>query len=223
VFGSIGWIAMVLVHESFRQRGIGTRLVQRALEYLERRSVATIRLDATPLARPTYERMGFVAQHELVRVEGLASPDVSISETAIVPARAEHMESLIGLDQRATGTDRRRLIEKLLAEHSDGVRLAVRGESVLGYAMLRPGTRAAQIGPAVAMNEQVGRSLCDWAFRQCAGRPLLMDIPRRNRLAIEWARSRRLAERREFARMVRGKTVAEQPALLWGSSGPEKG
>lgn len=66
VFGSVGWIAMVLVDEAFRHRGIASRLVEHALKYVEQRSVRTTRLDATPLGRPVYERLGFLPEYSLV-------------------------------------------------------------------------------------------------------------------------------------------------------------
>jgi GNAT superfamily N-acetyltransferase len=72
IFGSVGWIAMVLVDTQYRHRGIGTRLVQHALEFLDERQISTARLDATALGRPVYERLGFVAEYELMRMEGVA-------------------------------------------------------------------------------------------------------------------------------------------------------
>src|ERR1700687_3445839 len=60
VFGVIGWIAMVLVDVPVRGRGIGSALMRHALEYLDDRNVLTVRLDATPLGQPVYEKLGFV-------------------------------------------------------------------------------------------------------------------------------------------------------------------
>jgi GNAT superfamily N-acetyltransferase len=221
VFDSIGWIAMVLVDQSFRHRGIATRLLQHALEYLDRRGVATARLDATPLGRPVYERLGFVAEHELLRLEGVAT--AREPEAGVAISRAVRVGSLAELDREATGADRRRLLERLLAEQPDGTRVALQGAAVLGYAMLRPGSRATQIGPGVAVTAQAGRALGDWAMSQLAGRPVFADVPLQNQPAVDWARQCGLSEQRPFTRMYRGRPVAEQPRLLWASSGPEKG
>src|SRR5947209_4090213 len=70
VFGPVAWVAMVLVEESLRGRGIGKALMHRALEFLDTHGVRTVRLDATPLGRPLYERLGFVPQFTLARYEG---------------------------------------------------------------------------------------------------------------------------------------------------------
>ncbi len=70
---SVGWIAMILVDEQYRGQGIGTRLVERAIAHLrEQPGVRSIRLDATPLGKPLYEKLGFRSQYELARWEGIA-------------------------------------------------------------------------------------------------------------------------------------------------------
>ena len=154
VFGSIGWIAMVLVDQSYRHRGIATRLMQHALEYLDGREVATARLDATPLGRPVYERLGFAAEFELVRLQGVASRRAPA--LAVAAPLAEQAPWLCDLDRRATGTERRRLLERLLGEQPEGASSgAARGAARLRHAS--PRARATQIGPAVATTEQAGR------------------------------------------------------------------
>src|SRR3954447_22763141 len=54
-FGPVAWVAMMLVGEAFRGRGIGRDLMLRALAELDGQGVRSVRLDATPLGRPLYE------------------------------------------------------------------------------------------------------------------------------------------------------------------------
>src|SRR5437868_6482511 len=44
VFGPVAWIAMMLVEESQRGRGIGRALMEQSLSFLESRDVRTVRL-----------------------------------------------------------------------------------------------------------------------------------------------------------------------------------
>ncbi len=220
-FGPVGWIAMVLVDESFRHRGIATGLVERALEYLGGRSVATVRLDATEYGRPVYERIGFVAEHDLVRLQGIARP--AEADGGALHVRAEHLDLLAELDRRATGTDRRRLLERLVAERPECTCLTMDGETATGYAILRPGANATQIGPAIALTGESGRTLGDWALNRCSGQPVFIDVPVDNGPALKWASAGGLVEQRRFTRMYRGEPVEENVGLLWASSGPEKG
>ena len=67
VFGPVAWVAMVLVDEAVRGRGVGTALMRHALAFLDGRGVRSVRLDATPLGRPIYEKLGFVAEYKIGR------------------------------------------------------------------------------------------------------------------------------------------------------------
>ncbi len=70
VFDDIAWLAMMLVDDNFRGQGIGKALMNHALAYLDGRGVMSVRLDATPLGQPLYEKLGFVAQFQMVRFAG---------------------------------------------------------------------------------------------------------------------------------------------------------
>ena len=74
-FGPVAWVAMMLVDKSFRSRGIGRALMSRALDDLDSAGVRTIRLDATPLGRPLYESLDFVAEATFAQIPG--SPPAS--------------------------------------------------------------------------------------------------------------------------------------------------
>src|SRR5439155_19059347 len=53
-----------------RGRGIGKALVHHALDFLDRQGVQSVRLDATPLGQPLYEKLGFMPEYTLKRFEG---------------------------------------------------------------------------------------------------------------------------------------------------------
>ena len=221
VLDTVGWIAMLLVEEQVRRRGIGTRLMEHCLEHLDRRGVGTVRLDATPLGRPVYERLGFEAEYELVRLEGMASGGAA--HPAVAPVAAEQLQAVFGLDLAARGTDRRRLIERLYRERPEAMHVFAEGGEILGYLAFRPGSRATQIGPAVALTTEAGRALGDAALWHCAGQTVFVDVPTDNGPAIRWATSSGLAVQRPLTRMRRGPPGDDRPEKQWASSGPEKG
>ena len=221
VFGWIGWIAMVLVDKSARHRGIGTRLVEHALEYLDARGVRTARLDATALGRPIYERLGFVAEYELARMQGVARAAVAHSKVReLLP---ERLGDVLELDREVTATERGRLLEALHQEAPHAMRSFIADPNVLGYMTIRRGDRATQIGPGVALTEEAGRALIEDALSHCQGRPVFIDVPVDNRAAVTCAESHELVVQRPFIRMRRGDPVNDDPTRLWASSGPEKG
>jgi GNAT superfamily N-acetyltransferase len=219
-FGSVAWVAMVLVEESLRGRGIGKALMTYALEFLDRQGVATIRLDATPLGQPLYERLGFREQFRLARYQGLApSAPPSAGVEAVAP---EQWDALAELDREATATERRALLHRLFAEHPAEVRCVRHEDRVVGFGAARPGARAFHLGPCVATPE-AGPLLFADAWHRHAGSPIYTDIPLSNAAAVALAEAHGLTVQRHLTRMCRGVAVCERVEHLWASAGPEKG
>jgi GNAT superfamily N-acetyltransferase len=219
-FGPIAWVAMVLVDAVVRGRGIGTALMQHALAFLDERGVRSVRLDATPLGRPLYEKLGFVAQFELARHGGVLPP--APRATGVESARPGDFEGLFALDRAVTATDRRPLLLRLFAEQPDAVRLVQRDGRCMGFVTVRPGTRALQIGPCIASVE-AGPLLFADAWHRYAGEYVFIDIPTGNTRAAAMATARGLTVQRHLLRMCRGEVIVERVEELWASSGPEKG
>jgi GNAT superfamily N-acetyltransferase len=214
-FGPVAWIAMMLVDHSLRGRGIGRALMEHALAYAESRGAASVRLDATPLGEPLYEKLGFTADYTLTRYGGTlpaaAEPIGKLPPISVAEAAA--------LDRLATGADRRSLLEALW-EEQPGHGL-VRDGKTLGFHTARPGSIAAHIGPCIA-EPAAGEVLQD-ALRQRAGDSVFLDVPEPNQSANEIAQAAGLAPKRLLLRMTRGPKTAERVEMLWASSGPEKG
>jgi GNAT superfamily N-acetyltransferase len=219
-FGPVAWVAMVLVDAAARGRGIGTALMRHALAYLDERGVRSVRLDATPLGRPLYEKLGFVAQFELARHEGVLPS--AAKATGVEPAHPEDLEELLALDRAATATDRRPLLLRLFAEQPDVVRVVRRDGRCVGFVTARLGTRALQIGPCIASVE-AGPLLFADAWHRYAGEYVFIDIPTGNMRAAAMAAAQGLTVQRHLLRMCRGEGIVERVEELWASSGPEKG
>lgn len=220
--GGVGWIAMVLVDQAARHRGIGTRLVEHAVHHLMTRGARTVRLDATAQGRPVYERLGFVADFDLARMRGTAHAP-GHPHRDISPMSPGDLAAIGRLDQSVTGSDRSAFISSLFADAPGcGVKL-IRDGGISGYAMWRAGCDATTIGPAIALDPIDGAPLMDWVLAACGGLPVFVDIPIDNHPSMDWAHSRGLDVQRRFTRMHLGLDVAERTDRMWASSGPEKG
>lgn len=60
-----GYIWSVFVEQPYRKQGIGTQLVQAAIDYLQSLDCTKIILHATPIGKPVYEGLGFIAANEM--------------------------------------------------------------------------------------------------------------------------------------------------------------
>jgi len=220
IFGKVAWIAMVLVDSDCRGRGIGKALMEHALAYLDESGVASIRLDATPLGQPLYEKLGFNEQFALTRFEGI--PTLTRVAHGTEPAPAEWWETLAAFDSATTRTDRFKLLRRLFEERPESVRLIRHDGSISGFCTVRIGSRAVQIGPCIA-DAAAGPALIDDACLRHVGQRVYLDVPALNGAAIEYVLGLGLAAQRQLTRMCRGRDVREDLDSLWTSSGPEKG
>jgi GNAT superfamily N-acetyltransferase len=222
VFGSTAWIAMVLVEQSQRGRGIGTALMRHALAYLDGRGVERIRLDATPMGRPVYEKLGFVAEYNVLRYEGeVPHLDTAPASPEIVePARA-HLEQVRQFDVAVTRADRCALLRELYREPSR-FRVIDHDGTIEGYLSFRPGARAWQIGPCLATDAR-GTLLLEWAFFRTQLMRVYVDIPENNHGPIAATEGIGLRVQRTLTRMCRGPFPTERTDMIWASSGPEMG
>lgn len=222
LFGPVAWIAMVLVDEAVRDRGVGTALMRHALAFLDGRGVRSVRLDATPLGRPLYEKLGFVAEYTLARYAGVL-PATDADTSCVLPVRPAELMGCLELDQAATRTDRGRLLSLLYEERPEAFRTARPGRVAAGFLAARPGANAVQIGPCVAVRPDTGQVLLADAQKRYAGQRVYIDVPLPNAAAVAAVEAMGLTVQRHLLRMRRGEPVKEVIEELWASSGPEKG
>jgi GNAT superfamily N-acetyltransferase len=228
VFGNVAWIAMVLVEAAVRGRGIGKVLVERAVAFVEEQGATSVRLDATPLGRPVYEKFGFVPQYELVRYAGTlelraCQPRASAAtQPTLRVAAADDYEAIFAIDRLATHTDRRKFLARLFHERRAHVHVVGRERQVEGYLTTRRGSQAVQLGPCIA-NGEAGERLLAGACRRLAGARVYLDVPSSHERAVRFAESAGLEVQRTLTRMCRGVEVNDDVTRLWASSGPELG
>lgn len=220
IFHNEAWIAMVLVDERWRGKGIGTALLQHALAFLDAQGIESVRLDATPMGQPLYARLGFLPEYPLLRYAGIAG--AALETDAVQVYCSEHLEALLQLDRQLLGIDRRKLLARLLAENPEQARIVPRADHLAAYLTARPGAYAWHIGPCLADGE-AGQLLLLDAWRRFSGQPVLLDIPTANARATAIAEAMGLTAQRQLLRMRRGDVLTADPYGIWASSGPEKG
>jgi ribosomal protein S18 acetylase RimI-like enzyme len=226
VFGGTAWIAMVLTDPAFRGRGLATALLKHALAWIEGRGIASVRLDATALGRPVYEKLGFRVVGEETRYFGTPTFDderAMVGSRSFLPLAAADIAAAGILDARSTGNDRTRLLETLRRDWPEVSFGWHDGHTMNGFVTARRGSRAVQIGPSIATDPEVGEWLLSIMFNLFRDQAVYVDVPTANVAACNLVRRRGLAVERTFFRMTLGRDVAEREGEIWANFGPEKG
>ena len=199
-----GWLSMVLVTAARRGRGIATRLVAACLAVLRDSGRAAF-LDATPAGAPVYAKLGFAPVCGMARWHGVGGggPTAGAADMAC--------------DTAAFGANRQFLLQDFAGRPGSGA-VAAPG----GFAVLRRGSRATQIGPLVA-GPADAPALLDAAIGAAAG-PVMIDVLEAGAALLPTLTARGYTEQRPFTRMALGSSVLPgDPARLLVAAGPEFG
>ena len=167
---------MVLVAKDSRQRGIGTRLLRRAIE-LVRDAGGIAGLDATELGRPVYLPLGFRDLYAISRLRIENAPAAALPpRCAIRPLAAADLPAIAAFDEARSAMRRRAVLAYLFGQAPDLAFVAERDGKIAGYGLGRPGRIASQVGPIVADGEEVAHALASHALSRLGG-PAIIDVP----------------------------------------------
>lgn len=219
------WVGMVLVDPEFRGRGIGTALLEKAIEYLDTLKVLAIKLDATPQGKPLYEKLGFVSEYEIERwTLHRALPLKTTTDDLRAPLLTKLSPEVLETDRQVFGADRGSLLNSL---HHDAPELtsSISSKGVLeGYAFGRRGAFADHLGPWMSKNADAAHRLLDTFLTRSARQTLIVDWMKANKLAGTLLPLAGFSYSRALTRMYRGTNrFPGRPDLLCAILGPEFG
>lgn len=173
---SFHWIGMVLVHPSFRGKGIGTRLLQAALAYAA--PIGPVLLDATAMGQPLYASLGFQPIGEIARLELTLPVSIPISTNLLIrPMKHNDLIPILAYDGNKVKFNRATLLYDFFQRKPGYAFVAYQNEQLVGYCLGRAGSRFEHLGPLVANRQKIAVALLAHALATAPQRPLIMDIP----------------------------------------------
>jgi GNAT superfamily N-acetyltransferase len=207
---SDAWISMVLVTESWRRRGLATRLVDTCLNTATKLGLTTW-LDATPAGAAVYGPLGFTPTIQLrrLRIENASSP--------AAPPSAGKIDEFITCDINAMGFDRSELLQELGGRPTS--RLVSSGDAI---ALVRDGRAARHIGPVFATTPAHALALVENIVASEHGAILIDAVASQNQFLNGLADAGWTVER-PFQRMRFGRATTQGAELPFAVVGPEFG
>ena len=216
----LAWIGMVLVDPQQRRQSIATRLMEVAMDYLNGK-VSTVKLDATALGKPVYERIGFQVESVVERWSGISNAhDAKTSKVLDDDA----IRDVLDLDRVAFAADRSELLQKLIDDACvPPVLLRAADGSLGGYALARSGTNADYVGPVVAKSAEHVELLLDQVLSNLPGRRVYIDFNTECSAGRGLLLERGFVKERELIRMSSGAPAARTSPLVVAIASPETG
>jgi GNAT superfamily N-acetyltransferase len=204
------WVGMVLVDPAYRGRGIGTRLLEQTIKYLDAMHVPCIKLDATPQGKPIYEKLGFLPEYEIERWTLRRDP-VQVNEQfhAGWPADLSPslVEEIVEADREIFGADRSALLKSVHREAPEFTSGISAEGKLQGYALGRRGSFADHLGPWMANDASTARKLSEQFLSRSNRDVLIVDYLKSNNIAGQLLRSLGFSFVRPLTRMYRGENA----------------
>ncbi len=211
----LAWIGMVLTLPEYRSRGLARGLMEHCLRWLEARDVRQVKLDATDMGRPMYEKLGFREERIIERWAAKSSPG---SAPAVAPLPVDVVAEY---DRECFGVDRSRLIRRLVTSFpGQGA-----WDEGRGFILGRPGTTAYFLGPCAAASGAGAHRLILALMQRRPETSFLWDLFPDVPGALDLARELGFERRRQLARMAlrQGDSPSGRPERVFGAAGFEYG
>ncbi|USZ72239.1 GNAT family N-acetyltransferase [Natronosalvus halobius] len=205
----VSWVGMVLVDETHRGQGFGSRIFEHGLDYALGNGGDIVGLDATHLGEPIYRNYGFESVEPVFRWQGMLPRPEDVADEREPGTGRETIERLtlpdvdavFEFDRHHVGVDRSTLLQELFAEPEVRGFYSQTSAGIEGYAIIRPGRTHWQIGPLVAAEPSVVDPLLRAVSADLPGEKVIVDSPERGATTSS-LEALGLARERELVRMT---------------------
>ncbi|UCG93025.1 MAG: GNAT family N-acetyltransferase [candidate division WOR-3 bacterium] len=219
-YGTYAFLGSLIVRNDARRKGIGLRLMKRALYYLTKKGSTTIELDGVFPAVMLYQRLGFKDKYLSLRFIKTATVRHKKKSTSHTPQ--EKISNIVYFDRAKTGLDRAKILERLLNDLPHSV-FTIREKDMKAYALIRP--RAGDvlmIGPLVSEHTVFAEKLLSKIVRIYSHKTLIIGVPAVNSDAVDMMIRYGFIYKQPSLRMYRGIRMNYE-RHIYGILSPEKG
>jgi GNAT superfamily N-acetyltransferase len=179
-YGGFAWIAMMIVDPAYRGRGVGRRLLEAAMDAVP--SNRPIRLDATPLGRPLYQRYGFsdeaaLSRHVIdhARLAALRVTRRRSAPPAVQPLTDADLAIVVEQDRETFGGARGAVLGWAFHGAAQYAYVVRSDNGPIHYCLGREGRLFDQIGPVVSCDDDIAHALVSAALAAAGDRGVAID------------------------------------------------
>ena len=196
------WLAMIIVHPDYRNRGLGKAITKALIDGLDEKQFKTIQLDATDLGYPVYLKNGFEVQAEYMHFKCENYNREQPVSSFIVPFHEQYRNDILALDRRISGEGRSAIIELYISTAF----LYLNDGRLLGFYI-----PALYDGVIIAENDIAGIELMKLRLKT----KQIASVPVANKAAVDFLRSQPFEYVRTSRRMIKGERREWRPAGLF--------
>ena len=215
---TFGFIGLYISHPDFRGKGLGRRVWDHGMAYLEGRTVG---LDGVPQQQANYARMGFETRYNTIRWSGSFDGPTTVSSKVIALDPSAFTE-IAQFDRRAFPEERTAFLGAWIAPPHQALGIVTRGR-LSGYGVLRACHQGFKIGPLFAETTEEALHLFAALAQLAPGAPIHIDVPEDQSAFGEYLQGLGFTQGFTTARMYRGVPPRLEERLAFGVTTLELG
>jgi ribosomal protein S18 acetylase RimI-like enzyme len=226
-YGSLlAWIGYVIVKAEYRNRGIATLLMKKALDYLRGKRVQTVKLEAVPEIANVYRKLGFTDEYDSLRFAGTSRHSDLPRDSIVKSLTPSLIAEIARFDATYFGPDRTRVLSKLYDEFPELCFVARGASGVEGYVMCRRAEFGYKLGPWVCRpeNPEAAKQLLVACLSATElNSKIFIGTPAPNTTATRILQEYGFTQYSKSIRMRLGKPANDRIAGIFAIGGPMKG
>ncbi len=207
-FGKVGWFGNLVVKEEFRGRGVGSLLVEHAVDYLQNRGVETIGLYAYPELIGFYGKLGFSFDEDfsVLKINRLGT----FTHESHPKLVNENIGEIERFDAEFFGGSRERLLKSIICEKGNLGYYVSNSDGILGYLASTMYNELAWVGPLVFRkgNSSLVASLVRAVLAKLSGRMVYLVPSKKETVLLNMLLELGFEEDFSVSRMFLGQPVA---------------
>lgn len=210
-YGTLGWIGLLIVKTEHRNKGVGTLLTKKAIDYLLNCGVQTIDLDAVPEVSNLYRKLGFTDKFDSLRFVGTSEARIPYRNDSATRMEKEDIAEVAEFDARYFGADRTRVLNSLHQASPELCFVSHAGSDVTGYVMCRRAESGYNMGPLVCDSKHVAEQLlAKYLERLPSKTSVYAGVPAVNEKAVHTLRELGFRQYSKSIRMRFGKNLENE-------------
>ncbi|KKG13519.1 GCN5 family acetyltransferase [Methanosarcina sp. 2.H.T.1A.6] len=180
---SFGFFGLYVVNPEFRKKGIGMKLTEKCLEYLEDRNIG---LDGVVENEKKYQQvMKFRSSYSNLRFEGRGGGEVP---DGLMKTSEVLFEKLLAYDRKMFPAPRSGFLEKWVNQPDSYAFAALEEGNLKGYGVIRKCRAGYKIGPLFADDRDTAEKIFRALRASVPGETVYLDVPEPNKKAMEIAK-----------------------------------
>ena len=200
-----GWLATIVTHNQYRNQGIGKRITEYLLDFLQKQNCEYIYLIATTLGEPVYKKVGFSTESRYNSYKDINLKNLTISEK-VNPYQSKYKQAIFDLDKPISGEDRSQHLGDFWADSF----IYLQNENIEGFYLPNLGD-----GLIVANTPEAGIELMKKRFQKFN----MASFPQANKAAQDFMESHGYKPVATPARMHFEKPMSWKPEGLYNRVG----